>query len=102
MANKKLAAYGITAPTVITPPSPLNPITGLVGIIVQTEGSAGNLVLNDAVTLAEASIENQIASIPYQQMGNEAIDLPLVNGLAVSAIPTGAVISILCTIYVAG
>ena len=100
MANKKLVAFNISAPTVITPP-PLNPITGIVGIDVQTEGSAGSLVLNDCASLAGASIENQIAVIPYQQMG-AAIDFPLENGLVISAMPTGAVISVLYTIYVVG
>jgi hypothetical protein len=105
--NKQQTAYNIASAQVIAPASPLNVLTQLVGYIVQVAGTAGNLVFNDCATLAQASIANQILSIPYNQaigaagLGS-ALNLPVQNGLVVSSVPTGGVFSVLFSIYVPG
>jgi hypothetical protein len=109
MANKQVSAYDITAPCVIAPASPLNVVTGLVGFIAQSAGSAGNLVFNDCATVGAASAENQILTLTFEQAaagtlpigaGNEP--LPIANGLVISQVPTGMVLTVVYTIYVAG
>jgi hypothetical protein len=104
---KQQTAYNITAPQVIAPASPLNPLTELVGYIVQVAGTAGNLVFNDCATLAQASIANQILSIPYNDAigaigPGSALNLPIQTGMVVSAVPTGMVLSVVYSIYVPG
>jgi hypothetical protein len=99
MAQKQLAAYNITGPTVITPPSPLNPIKGILGVSVLTEGTAGELVLNDCATLAQANVSNELIVIPYQQIPSY-LDLPVQNGLVISQVPTGMVLAIAYAVYV--
>jgi hypothetical protein len=108
--NKQQSAYNITAPCVISAPSPGNPITGLVGFITLTPGSAGSLVFNDAVSVAAASTANEIISYTYQQAANgdlpigavAAGGLPITTGLVVSQVPTGMVLVIEFSIYVPG
>lgn len=95
-------AFDISAPTVITPPSPLNRIAGILGFGVLTQGTAGNLVFNDCATLSQASIANQIATISYQQAGGLPIDWPVANGLVISQVPTGGVFTVMYSIYVPG
>jgi hypothetical protein len=109
MANKCLSAYDITAPCVIAPPSPLNFVNGLVGYIVQTAGSAGNLIFNDCATLAAAGAQNQILTIGYASaavgdlpIGAGDQPLPISNGLVISEVPTGMVLTVVYTIYVVG
>jgi hypothetical protein len=105
--DKQLTAYDITAPTVITPPTPLNPITGLVGYIPQVAGSSGNLIFNDCVTLEEASIANQILSLTAAGAigaigpGSE-LDVPIENGLVISSVPVGMTLSVVYSVYVVG
>lgn len=94
MANTHLSFYNISAPTVIAPPSPLNFVTELVGYIVETPGSAGNLIFNDAATLAAANATNQIlsnpSSITYGAIGDgSSLNIPVRNGLVVSSVCTG-------------
>jgi hypothetical protein len=107
MARKRVSAYNISAPCLISPPGPSNPILGLVGFIAETAGSAGNLVFNDAATLAAASAANQIISYTYQQalIGTMPIgdgSLPISTGLVISSVPTGMVLTVVYEIYVAG
>ena len=109
MANKQVSAYDITAPCVIAPPSPLNFVNGLVGFIAQSAGSAGNLVFNDCATLAQASAENQILTLTAAQaavgtlpIGAGDQPLPIANGLVISEVPTGMVLTVVYTIYVPG
>ena len=107
MANKQVSAYDITAPCVIVPPSPLNFVNGLVGFIAQTPGSAGNLVVNDCATLAQASAANQILTLTYEQAAVGTIpiagvNLPIANGLVISQVPTGMVLTVVYTIYIVG
>ena len=71
----------------ITPPSPLNPITGILGVSVLSEGTAGQLILNDCATLAQANVSNELIVIPYQQIPSY-LDLPVQNGLVISQVPT--------------
>jgi hypothetical protein len=99
MANKRIPAYNITGPTVITPPSPSNIVTGIQSVNVLTEGSGGNLVLNDCATLGAASISNEICVASYNAMPSY-LDLPVQKGLVISAVPTGAVLAIVYSIYV--
>jgi hypothetical protein len=75
----------------------------LKSFIVQSPGSAGNLVFNDSATLAGASTTNQIISIPNSVLVSAAaagdiwpapLDWPIENGLVVSAVPTGMVIAV--------
>jgi hypothetical protein len=100
--NKELVAYGITAPTVISPPTPFNPLTRLNGVGIQATGSSGNLTLNDATSLDAASLSNQIISLPYDQAGGAAIESPIVNGLVISEVPVGATLNVLYSIFVVG
>ena len=105
--NKQHTQYDITAPTVITPASPLNPMTMFNGYIVQVPGTSGTLTLNDCASLAEASAENQIISIPYGDAhgaagGGNALDLPIETGLVVSSVPVGMTLSVIYSYYVAG
>lgn len=96
-------AYNISAP------APIFAVTSrgrLTGYMLQSIGSAGVLTLNDCVSLAQASAANQILSVAYNdaifQSGvgiANALDWPLANGLVVSAVPTGAVLSIAYEIY---
>jgi hypothetical protein len=105
--NKNQLQNDVTSPQVITPASPLNPITQLVGYLVQVAGTGGSLTFNDCATLAQASIANQILTIPYNQVIGaagfaSALNLPVQNGLVVSSVPTGGVYSVLFAIYVPG
>jgi hypothetical protein len=107
MAKKRVSQYDVAAPCVIAPPSPLNPMLGVVGFWVQTPGSAGVLTLNDCTTLAAASIANQILTLSYQDaaIGNMPLpggDMPLTNGLVISAMPNGMVLTVVYEIYVPG
>jgi hypothetical protein len=95
-------ALNISAPSVITPPSPLNAIAGIVGFNTLIQGTAGNLVFNDAATLAAASAANEFFASPYEQQGGSPINWPVQSGLVVSQVPAGGVFSILYEILVAG
>jgi hypothetical protein len=95
-------AYNISAPAVVA----ANART-VRELIVQTAGTAGVLTLNDAATLAQASIANQIVSLPLAVANGWvgmpypfAGDWPLQNGLVISAIPTGMIIAIKYEIWV--
>jgi hypothetical protein len=106
--NKNQTINGITAPQVIAPASPFNPVMTLVGYIQQTPGSAGNLTFNDCATVEGASIENQILSVPYTNTGvatigfGNTVDIPVETGLVISSVPTGMVLSVEFSIYVPG
>jgi len=101
MPDKLQTAFNISAPTVITPPSPLNLITGIATVSVLTEGTAGQLVVNDCATLAEASVSNQLCAIPFNQLGGP-LGFQIKSGLVISQVPTGMVLTVVYTIYVAG
>ena len=99
--NKQLVAYGITAPTVIAPPTPFNPLTRLNGVNIQAAGTSGSLVINDCLTLEEASLSNQVCSFPYGQ-ASIVPDVPLQNGLVISEVPAGMTLSVIYSIFVVG
>jgi hypothetical protein len=95
-------SYNISAPTLVA----ANART-VRDFIVQTAGTAGVLTVNDAATLAQASLANQIISLPLAQANGWvgmpfpfAGDWPLQNGLVISAIPTGMIIAIKYEIWV--
>jgi hypothetical protein len=107
--NKQATINDISAPQAISPPSPGNPMTLLVGYIPQTavtEDTEGTLTFNDCATLAEASIENQIYSTPgnnaWGNIGQNSLNIPIATGLVVSSIPTGMTLSVVYAFYVAG
>jgi hypothetical protein len=104
--NKPQTAYNITTPQVISALSPLNPITQIIGFIVQTAGTSGVLTFNDCQTLAQASAANQIITLPYNTLSQlgvaSALNLPIQNGLVVSAVPSGMVLAVEYAIYVPG
>jgi hypothetical protein len=105
MAKKQQSAYNISAPQVIAPASPYNPITDLVGYIVETPGTSGAIVFNDCATLAQASPANQIISIPFvgDAIGTiNSLDLPITNGLVISQVPTGMTLAVQYNEYVPG
>ena len=99
MADRQLAVYNITGPTVITPPSPLNLITGLLAVTIVTPGTAGNFVANDCASVAQANVSNQLFAIPYNQVGGY-VNCPVQKGLVISQVPTGMVLALVYTVYV--
>jgi hypothetical protein len=71
----------------------------LAKLLVQTPGSAGNIVLNDAATVAGANASNQILSLAFNAVTDVAggvisLDWPCANGIVVSAITTGGVFAV--------
>jgi len=105
--DRQYTAYDITAPTVITPPTPLNPIQRLIGYIPQVAGSSGNLIFNDCASVEAASIANQVISFTAAQaigaIGPGAeLDIPVEVGLVVSSVPTGMTLSVVYSVYVPG
>lgn len=91
----RVPVYNIAAPAVVLVPTTRSKLVGW----IMSGGSAGNLIFNDCAALAEASAANQILSTPYN--GNFAtigasneLNWPLLAGLVVSAIPTGATLAV--------
>lgn len=66
-------------------------------VLIVAPGTAGNLVLNDTTTVGSASAANTILTVAF---GNLAVgqviylNWPCLNGIVVSAVPTGSQISI--------
>jgi len=96
--------YDITAAGVILVPTTRSKFKGF----ILTGGAAGStLTFNDAATLGAAGAANQIITytLPEGAMvcpvgDNGWLDWPLLNGLVVSAFPTGAVLAVVCTEFV--
>jgi hypothetical protein len=97
--------YDITAAGVILVPTTRAKFKGF----ILSGGTAGSvLTFNDAATLGTAGPANQIISytLPEGAMvcpvgDNGWLDWPLLNGLVVSAFPTGgAVLAVVCTEFV--
>jgi hypothetical protein len=95
-----IPVYNITAPGVVAVPATRSKFVGY----IMTGGSAGNLTFNDCATLAEASAANQIVSYPYADAigatGLAALNWPLLAGLVVSSVPTGATLAVLYSEFV--
>jgi hypothetical protein len=67
----------------------------LARITVNNPGTSGNLVLNDAATVAGATAANQIISLPWNAINMYAgavviLDWPCANGIVVSGVPGGS------------
>jgi hypothetical protein len=93
----KNASLNVTAPVVLRPAG-----GGRLGaIIVNNPGSSGSLVLNDCAALAGATAANQILSLTTAQLTSLQskraclrLNLPCLNGITVSQVPTGGQFSI--------
>lgn len=62
-------------------------------------GSAGNFVFNDVATVGAAAVANQVWIAAFNAAGIAAgaviaIDMPCLVGIVLSAIPTGAIVSV--------
>jgi hypothetical protein len=82
----------ITAPTVIKA-APGN----LVTITVSGTPTAGALTINDCTTTSAAAAANQIVSIAYGSLTQPIINanwFVCLAGITISAVPTGATISV--------
>lgn len=64
-------------------------------VALAVPGTAGNLVINDAATTGTAVTANIIASIPFGSLTAPVLlEWPCTNGIVISAIPTGAQVSV--------
>jgi len=69
-------------------------------VLIQLVGSAGSLVLNDCATTGGATVANQVLNLAYSKLSPaQTITLawPCQAGIVVSALPTGAQVSIAFT-----
>jgi hypothetical protein len=98
----QIPVYNITAPGVVVVPPTRSKFVGY----IMSGGSAGNLTFNDCATLAAASSANQILSLPYNVAAiatigvSNALNWPLLAGLVVSSVPTGATLAVIYTQFV--
>jgi len=86
------SALGVTAATVVK----AGP-GAIARLIVIAPGSAGALTLNDTASLASASATNEVYSAPYTALTSGQIitlEWPCGTGIALSAVPTGAQLSV--------
>ncbi len=92
----RVPIYGVAAPALLFTPTTRSKLVSY----ILSGGSAGNLTFNDCATLAEASSANQILSVPYNYANvatigaSNELNWPLLAGLVVSAIPTGATLAV--------
>lgn len=66
-------------------------------ITINTAGSAGTLTINDAATTGAAAAGNVVYNAAFGALTGGSVvtlEFPMLNGIVVSAIPTGAVIAI--------
>jgi hypothetical protein len=71
----------------------------LAKLCISNAGSAGNLVINDSATLAGANSGNIILTMPYNAALDASgsvinLDWPCLNGIVISAMPTGSIASV--------
>jgi hypothetical protein len=65
---------------------------------VMAAGSSGNLTFNDAASLADCTVDNQLISLPFSELsGGDMLTLfrLCTNGLVLSELPTGGHVSVL-------
>ena len=69
-------------------------------VLIQIVGSAGSLVLNDCATTGAATVANQVINLAYSKLSPAqtiTLQWPCQAGIVVSALPTGAQVSIAFT-----